>query len=47
MYSLTLNKFKNSMNLFLLLTLYRQNNMQNNPQRLLFICLYVEFYIRL
>ena len=35
--SLALNKFKNSMNLFLLLTLYRQNNMQNNLQRLLFI----------
>ena len=36
-YSFTLNKFKNSMNLFLLLTLYRQNDIQNNPQRLLFI----------
>ena len=29
--------FKNSMNLFLVLTLYKQNNTQNNPQRLLFI----------
>ena len=38
MYSFTLNKFKNSMNLFLLLTLYRQNNTQNNPHKFEFIC---------
>ena len=35
--SFTLNIFKNSMNLFLVSTLYRQNKIENNPQRLLFI----------
>ena len=34
---LILNIFRNSINLFLVSTLCKQNNTQNNPQRLLFI----------
>ena len=38
MKSLTLNKFKNPINLFLLLTLYRQNNTQYYPHKFELIC---------
>ena len=38
MKSLILSIFKNSMNLFLLLTLYRKYNTQKNPHKFEFIC---------